>query len=123
MNVLIDTSVWVRHFRSSIPEVVRLLDRERVVSHDFVVGELACRSLKARKVTIGYLQELISLPVMSVSEVLILIESKELYSRGIGLIDAQLLASTLATPDTMLWTVDKRLGQIATEPGVSHIAG
>jgi predicted nucleic acid-binding protein len=123
VNVLIDTSVWVRHFRSSNTDVVRLLDRERVVSHDFVVGELACGSLKARQVTIGYLQELISLPVMSVSEVLILIESKELYSRGIGLIDAQLLASTLATPDTMLWTVDKRLGQIATELEVSYIAG
>lgn len=123
MNVLIDTSVWIRHFRSSNPDVVRLLESELVVSHDFVVGELACGSLKARKEIIGNMQELPGLPVMSVSEVMILIESKELYSQGIGLIDAQLLASTLVTPDTRLWTVDKRLCQIATELGISYITG
>lgn len=125
MNVLIDTSVWIRHFRSSNSNVVQLLENELVVSHDFIVGELACGSLKARQDTIGYLQKLTSLPVMSVNEILILIliEAKELYSRGIGLIDAQLLASTLATPETRLWTVDKRLGQISNELGISYITG
>ncbi len=123
MNVLIDTSVWIRYFKSPNSDLVRLLERELVVSHDFVVGEPACGSLKARKVTIGYLQTLISLPVLSVAEIMVLIGSKNLSSRGIGLIDAQLLPSTLTTPETVLWTADKRLGQIAGELGISYING
>ena len=122
MNVLLDTSVLIRHFRASNTNVVRLLEAELVVSHEFVVAELACGSLKSREETIGYLKELVTLPTMSAEEVLILIESHSLYSRGIGLVDAQLLASTLVTPDTLLWTADNRLHDIAFELGISYRA-
>ena len=122
MNVLLDTSVLIRHFRASNTNVVRLLEAELVVSHEFVVAELACGSLKSREETIGYLKEFVTLPTMSAEEVLILIESHSLYSRGIGLVDAQLLASTLVTPDTLLWTADNRLHDIAFELGISYRA-
>ena len=122
MNVLLDTSVWIRHFRKLNTDVIRLLKNELVVSHDFVVAELACRSLKARRETIGYLKALITLPAMSVNEVMMLIEAKELYSRGIDLIDAQLLASILVTPDTLIWTFDSRLEQVAIELDISYAA-
>jgi predicted nucleic acid-binding protein len=120
VSVLLDTSVWIRHFRRSNPRVVQLLESELVVSHEFVVAELACGSLKSREETLGYLNELVALPTVFTREVILLLESKVLYSRGIGLIDAHLLASTLITPDTQLWTADKRLQKIASELGIAY---
>lgn len=121
MSVLLDTSIWIRHFKTSNLRVVQLLESESVVSHEFVVAEMACGSLKSREETLGYLKELITLPKVSTQEVLLLIETKKLYSRGIGLIDAQLLASTLIVPDTQLWTADKRLENIAHELGIAYL--
>jgi predicted nucleic acid-binding protein len=120
VSVLLDTSVWIRHFKQSNQRVVQLLESELVVSHEFVIAELACGSLKSREETLGYLNELVALPTVFTREVILLIESKVLYSRGIGLIDAHLLASTLITPDTQLWTADKRLQIIASELGVAY---
>lgn len=122
MSVLLDTSIWIRHFRLSNPSVVGLLESELVVSHEFVVAELACGSLKNREETLGYLHELTALPTVFTREVLLLIETKALYSRGIGLIDAHLLASTLITPGASLWTADKRLQEIAGELGIAYSA-
>ena len=121
MNVLLDTSVWIRHFKTSNLRVVQLLESESVVSHEFVVAEMACGSLKAREETLGYLKELIALPTVSTQEVLLLIETKKLYSRGIGFIDAHLLASTLIMADTQIWTADKRLENIAQELGIAYL--
>ena len=119
MSVLLDTSVWIRHFKTSNLRVVQLLESELVVSHEFVVAEMACGSLKSREETLGYLKELIALPTVSTQEVMLLVESRKLYSRGIGLIDAHLLASALIVPDTQLWTADKRLASIAQELGIA----
>lgn len=123
MNVLLDTSVWIRHFRESSDEVVRLLNDELVVSHEYVVAELACGSLKSREDTIGYLNALVTLPTVSINEAMIFIETRALYSRGIGLIDVQLLASTLISPDTQLWTWDNHLHDVAAELGIAYTSG
>ena len=120
MNVLLDTSVWIRHFRQSSDEVVRLLNDELVVSHEYVVAELACGSLKSREDAIGYLNALVTLPTVSITEAMILIETRALFSRGIGLVDVQLLASTLISPDTQLWTRDNRLHDVAVELGIAY---
>ena len=120
MNVLLDTSVWIRHFRESSDEVVRLLNDELVVSHEYVVAELACGSLKSREETISYLNALVTLPTVSITEAMILIETRALSSRGIGLVDVQLLASTLISPDTQLWTRDNHLHDVATELGIAY---
>ena len=118
MNILLDTSVWIRHFRDSNAEAVRLLHAERVVAHNFVIAELACGSLRERENTLNYLKALPTLPTVRIEEVMTLIEKRPLYSRGIGLIDAQLLASVLITPNTRLWTWDVRLQHIAVELGI-----
>jgi len=120
VNVLLDTSVWIQHFRESSDEVVRLLNDELVVSHEYVVAELACGSLKSREDTIDYLNALVTLPTVSITEAMILIETRALFSRGIGLVDVQLLASTLISPDTHLWTWDNRLHDIAAELGIAY---
>lgn len=120
MNVLLDTSVWIDHFRTANLDVIRLLETDRVVCHEFVIAELACGSLKARDETLGYLKALRSLSTLSTNEVLLLIESRALYSRGIGMVDAQLLASTLVSPDTQLLTLDTRLNELATELEIAY---
>lgn len=122
MSVLLDTSVWIRHFRESNDEVVRLLEEQHVVAHPFVVAEIACGSLKRRSDTLTYLKALPTLPIVSIDEVLTLIESRQLFSKGIGLVDAQLLASVLISDDVSLWTKDTRLDAIAIGMGISHPA-
>ena len=97
-----------------------MLNDELVVSHEYVVAELACGSLKSREDTIGYLNALVTLPTVSINEAMILIETRALFSRGIGLVDVQLLASTLISPDTQLWTRDNRLHDVATELGIAY---
>jgi len=76
-------------------------------------------SLKLIETTIGYLKALVTLPTVSIAEVMILIETRALFSRGIGLVDVQLLASTLISPDTKLWTWDNRLHDVAAELGIA----
>ncbi|MEE9333659.1 MAG: PIN domain-containing protein [Granulosicoccaceae bacterium] len=120
MTILLDTSVWIRHFRESSSEVIRLLDDQLVVVHELVVGEIACGSLKHRAITLTYLKALPKLPNVPIDDVMTLIESSKIYSKGIGLIDAQLLASVLITPDAFLWTADNRLNNIASDLSVSH---
>ncbi len=41
------------------------------------------------------------------------IERERLYGLGCGLVDMLLLASTLLTANTVLWTADKRLADLA----------
>jgi len=48
-----------------------------------------------------------------------MIEVHSLYSRGIGLTDAHLLASCLITPGTQLWTRDTGLRKVAQALGVN----
>ena len=121
MTILLDTSVWIRHFRESNSEAIRLLEDQRVVLHELVIGEIACGSLKHRAKTLTYLKALPQLPNVPIDDVMVLIESRKLFSKGIGLIDAQLLASVLITPDVFLWTADNRLNAIATDLSVSYV--
>jgi predicted nucleic acid-binding protein len=122
VNVLLDTSVWIKHFRASNLEVVRLLEQELIVSHQYVIAELACGSLKSRSETIGYLQDLMQLQTIAIPDVMEFIEARQLYSRGIGLVDAQLLAAALLSPNTLLWTHDTRLEDVAKELNVCYSA-
>jgi len=113
--ILFDTSVWVAHFAAKSFDLGPFLSAQRVLMHDFVVGELAMGSLAHRATTIGDLQRLPSVVSVQNEEVLVLIESRKLYSRGIGLIDAHLLASVLVTPGAELRTLDRRLADLAHE--------
>jgi predicted nucleic acid-binding protein len=116
--ILADTSVWVDHLRSGDPVLADELNRSTIVMHPFISGELALGSLTQRK---KVLAEIDSLPVARVAraeEVRLLIEQRSLFSRGIGYIDAHLLASVLLTPPTLLWTRDKRLRVVAESFGL-----
>ena len=111
--VIVDTSVWINHFNSSDLDLVVLLESNRVLMHDFVLGEIACGSLKARIQKLELLNDLPKSAVADISEVLFFIEKNKLMSKGIGFVDTHLLASA-SISKCKVWTYDKRL-QLAAE--------
>jgi predicted nucleic acid-binding protein len=121
---LVDTSVWVGHFRSSNSALRELLNEGLVLMHPFVIGELACGSMRNRKGVLANLQELPLAISAQHEEVMRLIEQRSLWSKGIAWIDAHLIASALLT-DCRLWTLDSRMREAATSArvqarGASH---
>jgi len=106
--VLVDTSVWVDHFRRGLPELAKQLGAGTVVCHPFVLGELACGNLKNRREILELLQTLCTCPVASHEEVLRFIESNRLMGLGLGYIDVHLLASARLA-GLPLWTLDRPL--------------
>ncbi len=117
--ILVDTSIWVDHFRTGCEELVSLLERVEVVTHPFVIGELSCGNLKNRKAIIELLAELPRVTIAEHEEVLELIESRKLMGNGIGWMDAHLLASSLIS-GTPLWTADKKLRSVSAALGVLY---
>lgn len=121
MRVLIDTSIWVEHFKQRNEGLVALLEMDLVLTHPMVVAEIACGTPPApRKRTLhdlGLLQECNS---ASMPELIAFIEREKLYGLGCGLIDLALLASTLITPDARLWTLDRRLMNLAKRFSVAY---
>jgi predicted nucleic acid-binding protein len=117
--VLVDTSVWVEHFRSGQPVLAALLAGAEVLIHPFVVGELACGNLKNRTTILADLNALPTAETASNDEVFRLIEHRQLWGKGLGWIDSHLLASALLTK-VQFWTLDKRLSEIAHDAGVAY---
>jgi predicted nucleic acid-binding protein len=109
---LVDTSVWVDHFRVDSPALGRLLEEELVVCHPLVIGELACGNLKHRSKVLESLTALPSTPIIEYEELLTFIETHKLFGQGLGWIDVHLLASTLLQQAT-LWTLDQPLRRAA----------
>ena len=106
--VLVDTSVWVDHFRRGNSALVGLLNDGRVLTHPFVVGELSCGTLNEREETLQLLMSLAAVSVAEHDEALGLVRDERLHGRGLGWIDVHLLASSRLTPCS-LWTLDKAL--------------
>lgn len=119
--VLVDTSVWVSHFRVSGLHLKTLLDADRVLCHPFVVGELACGNLKPRREILSLLQTLPSTPLVSQEEVLHFIERQSLAGMGIGYIDAHLLASARLA-GVPLWTADLPLRRAAEKLALLYVS-
>jgi predicted nucleic acid-binding protein len=117
--ILVDTSVWIDFLRGGSTELARLLSEAMVLSHYLVRGELACGHLKNRGETLSLLAMLPQATRERDAEVLGLIDSRKLYGRGLGYVDVCLLASTVLTPDTVLWTRDARLADAAHALGIS----
>jgi predicted nucleic acid-binding protein len=120
-GVLVDTSVWVDHFRQRSAALVNLLHLDLALTHPMVLVELACGTPPAPRAQtlndIGLLQQT---QQAGLREVTAFIEREKLYGLGCGLVDTVLLASTLLTPGATLWTLDKRLAGLAARFGVMH---
>ena len=117
--IIADTSVWIDHFKVANFELSQALDADRVLMHNFVLGELALGSLRNRGTTLANFAAYDFAPVAAASAVLELIESSKLFARDIGYIDAHLLASCLQHGDCKLLTRDKRLRACAEQLGIA----
>lgn len=116
--ILVDTNIWTRHFKSENKELSALLDAGRVVTHPFIVAELALGGLRDRMMTLASIELLPALPVAELHEVRQLIEVRKLYTEGIGLVDAHLLASLIIVQiPTAIWTDDDGLARVAEKLG------
>lgn len=118
--ILLDTSVWIDHLRQRDAQVVSLLQADLVLVHPFVIGELACGTLQSRSTILELLSNLPQVRVAQEHEVLFFIDRHKLMGQGIGYIDAHLLAATVLTEGTKLWTRDKRLDQLAQRLGLAY---
>lgn len=117
--VLVDTSVWVDHFRKGSSRLSVLLNEGQAVCHPFVVGELACGSLKQRAEVLRLLGTLRPARLAEHEEVLHFIDLHRLMGKGLGYIDVHLLASAYLTR-IPLWTLDKRLDHAAALLGMQY---
>jgi predicted nucleic acid-binding protein len=122
MTVLVDTSVWIRFLSNRAPhaaELEELLSRDEVCGHDFVYGELLIGDVGGRKKLLADYEQMHQAPVVPHADVVAFVRNRRLHGRGIGWIDAHLLASSLVGR-LKLWTTDPRLMALATELGVSY---
>jgi predicted nucleic acid-binding protein len=120
--ILVDTSMWIDHLRQGSEHLAHLLGVGQVVTHPYIIGELALGSLQNRAAVLGGLKNLPQAFVATDEEVLQFIEANTVFSRGIGYIDAHLLAAVRLTPGTRLWTRDKRLLSVSTDLGLAYVA-
>lgn len=120
MNVLVDSSVWVGHFKQRSEHLVQLLEQGLVICHPYVVAEIACGTPPGRKAIISMLADLESAPVATQDELLTMMNTRKLFGRGCGFVDMSLLASSLISEKLRLWTVDKRFELIASELGLAY---
>lgn len=119
-RVLVDTSVWVDHFRRRSPALVAIVELDLVLTHPLVIGELACGTPPRRQQTLAWLNTFETTLQTTIAEACGFIERERLYGNGCGLVDILLLTSTLMTPATQLWTADKRLSALAERFGIAH---
>jgi predicted nucleic acid-binding protein len=117
--ILVDTSVWIEHLRSASAILTELLDDGEVLGHPFVLGELALGNLQRRDAVLRVLRSLPQATSASHREVLQLIDRQLLFGRGIGYVDAHLLAAARLTAGSKLWTRDRRLQAIAAQLGLA----
>ncbi len=117
--ILVDTSIWIDHFRKPDARLVALLENTLVLTHPIVIGELALGRLGPRRQILAELAHLPSTAVAADEEVLAFIETDQLQGSGIGYIDAHLLVATKLTPGTVIWTRDKNLRNAAAAANIA----
>jgi predicted nucleic acid-binding protein len=117
--IIADTSIWIDHLKVTNIVVAKAIVDNQLYMHQYVIGELALGSLRKRQTTIAHFRRLNAAPVARPETVLDLIERASLFSRGLGYIDAHLLASCLLTGNCRLLTRDRRLHDAAEQLGIA----
>jgi predicted nucleic acid-binding protein len=118
--ILVDTSVWALHIQREVGALVALLEADDVLIHPFVIGELALGNFQQRALFLRDLGHLPRSVTATDQEVLQLIDSHRLYGRGIGYVDAHLLASTRLSEGVTLWTLDDSLHLAAMQMKLAY---
>jgi predicted nucleic acid-binding protein len=122
MTVLVDTSVWIRFLSNRAPyaaQLEELLSRDEVSGHEFVYGELLIGDMGGRKELLADYEQMHQAPLVRHAEVVAFVRSRRLHRRGVGWIDAHLLASALVG-HLKLWTTDPRLATLARDLAIAY---
>ena len=117
--VLVDTNIWINHFRKTDPDLVTCLNQGSVACHPFIIGELAAGNLKNRAEILKLFHSLPSTHTVDFQEYLEFVEVRKLMGKGLGFVDIHILASAVLS-GTVLWTGYKRLSKAADDLGVSY---
>jgi len=117
--ILVDTSVWIDHLRVDDAMLAQLLETGMVLTHPYVIGEIALGNLGQRETVLDALLDLPRASLATDHEVLHFIDQYALFGRGAGYIDIHLLAAIKLTAGAKLWTRDKRLHDIAVQMGLA----
>jgi hypothetical protein len=116
--ILVDTSIWIDHLRHHEPVLVTRLERREILVHPWVIGARALGNLRNREEVLHLLGAMPQSPVIDHGEVLAFIAGNTLHGVRIGLVDAHLPASAHAISETLPWTRDRRLGDVAERLGL-----
>jgi predicted nucleic acid-binding protein len=122
MIVLVDTSVWIRFLSNRAPyagELDSLLSRDEASGHDLVYGELLIGDKGGRKQLLANYEQMHQAPMVPHWDVVAFVRERRLHGRGVGWVDAHLLASALVGR-VKLWTADPRLTALAKELGIAY---
>ena len=119
-RIMVDTNIWIRHQGEINPTLDEYLAQGIALMHPWVLAELALGSLPDRKETLADFRALPTVPPFDYEGTLDFIETRRVWSKGIGFVDLNLLAVVLDNPGMTLWTADKRLREVAEELNVSH---
>jgi len=120
--VLVDTSVWIRFLANRAPygaELDHLLERDEAAGHDLVYGELLIGDSGGRTELLNSYNIIHRIPAVDHAEVATFVRARKVQGRGIGWVDAHLLASALVA-DVSLWTADVHLARLAGELGIGY---
>jgi predicted nucleic acid-binding protein len=117
--ILADTSVWIAHFRVDNPHLTSLGEKQQILRHDFIIGELACGNLPARQNFLTELWEYPPVTQASNQQAFEFLETHKLWGLGLGWIDLHLLTSAVIS-HAQLWTLDRRLVDIAARFAISY---
>lgn len=119
--ILLDTSIWIEHFRRGIRAAGELAIRADVLMHPFVLAEISLGSLPDRRMTLRFLGRVLTPVVASNEQVATFIEQHRLFSTGLNFVDVHLLASAKLTVDCQVWARDDRLAKAARRLGVEFV--
>ena len=119
--ILVDTSIWIDHFRRPVPELAYLLDRDLVLQHPYVSGELLLGNPADRNELVSFLESLDQAPICGTGAFASYVEARTLGGTGIGFVDAHLLVTATLLACTV-WTRDRRLAEQAERLGLLHVA-
>jgi predicted nucleic acid-binding protein len=118
--VLVDTSVWIQFLANRAPYAAgldRLLALDEVCGHELVFGELLIGDRGGRRKLLTAYERISQVRLAPHDEVVEFVRHRDLHGRGIGWVDAHLLASALAGR-VKLWSADAALAEVAVELGL-----
>jgi predicted nucleic acid-binding protein len=117
--ILVDTSIWIDHFRTANAPLAAQLEARRVLTHPFVIGEIALGSIRNRAQVRRHLSNLPSAAIAADSEVLAFIDARRLNNTGVGCVDAALLASVALSAEARIWSKDRNVMAQASRLGLA----